>query len=128
MKFKKKNEYEFAAEKLKEDMAAFLSIMPQSVKIDNVSYKVKEKDVVLSNLRSVMGSIDYGLSEIEIAKEISLENKKIVIAHEVVHGITVERDIKNLIPAEHYEKVVEEMAKGFVQVVRDNPDLIKFIK
>lgn len=103
--------------------------MPSNVIIDTANYKIIIKDKTYINGRECYGHIDYAKSEIEISTcEISESNQKITVAHEVVHGLTVERGIKELIPEQHYEKIVNELAKGFIQLVRDNPKFINYIQ
>lgn len=120
MKFKKADEY---TEVKKE------SPIINHVKIDNVNYSVIERySPIISDGREVAGLISYKESLIEIANGQSPDNKVLCLMHEIVHGITVERDVKYSIPADVYEKVISEIANGFIQVIRDNPQLIEFIK
>lgn len=133
MKFQKPEFYEKKVdqEQMKEALSGFLSIMPGSVKVDNVDYKIISKEKVFLNGRLVFGAIDYVTSEIEIANgDVSLPNQKVTLMHEIVHAIAQERDIKDLLPQDNdqMEKLVNEIAKGMLQVIRDNPELIKFIK
>ena len=128
MKFKKLKPEELKPGKIKEDVLAKPVFMPEQIKIDTVKYTAKEYEYILSGNRSVMGQINYEKSEIQISEKISAENKKLVLMHEITHGITVERDVKDIIPEEHYEKVVDEIAKGFLQLIRDNPALINYIQ
>ncbi len=133
MKFQKPEFYEKTVnqEQMKEALSGFLSIMPGSVKVDNVDYKIISKEKVFLNGRLVFGAIDYVTSEIEIANaDVSLPNQKVTLMHEIVHAIAQERDIKDLLPQDNdqMEKLVNEIAKGMLQVIRDNPELIKFIK
>ena len=44
-----------------------------------------------------------------------------------MHGITYERGINTLIKDESVETFTEEMAKGIIQLIRDNPDLVNYV-
>ncbi len=102
--------------------------LPSSVKIDNIEYEVK----IIKNLKDegneLMGCVTYHESVIKIDASQSQDQAINTLAHECMHAISFERGIDSLLKESILERVIDEMAKGFVQLIRDNPELIKCIK
>ena len=82
-------------------------------------------DKIIVDGRDCLGSIDYNRNLIRISDWVGESAAKVTLMHEVVHGILFERgtDFK-----EHNEEyVVDEIARGFMEVTRANPDLVQCI-
>ena len=102
--------------------------IPDIITIDGCEYTVQHKEQVLHDGRTIYGRISSKEGVIEVSKDICDYQQKITLMHEVIHGICNHRNIEKHIPAERYEDVTDELAKGLVQVLNDNPELIDFIK
>lgn len=101
--------------------------MIEKVRIDTAEYAVKVVDEpILLDGRDCAGIIDYVKTEIKLKEDIA-EKRLDVLMHEIVHGIFIERNINDKIPADDLELVVDEFAKGMLNVMRDNPDLLRLI-
>lgn len=104
--------------------------LPEFIKIDNINYTVK----VVKDLKSddkklkLLGCVSYIDSIINIDDKSSVDTAINTLAHEIVHAIFYERGIEDLISKDVLlEKIVDEVSKGLVQIIRDNPELIKLI-
>lgn len=97
--------------------------IPDRVRIGSVDYKVilKNEELVMND-RLCYGFIDFENTEISINKSRqNLSRQEQTFLHEIVHGIIKERslDIEN----SDEETIVNEIALGLHQVIRDNPDI-----
>lgn len=97
--------------------------IPKKIRIGSVDYKVKftNKTIVL-NAREAYATIDFDHHLIKINSNLAdLQHQEGSFLHELFHGIIRERnlDIKD------EEHVVEELARGLHQVLRDNPEIFK---
>jgi hypothetical protein len=98
--------------------------IPNKVKIDGMEYEVIKTDETLTNDNMVCrGIIEYEYRKIKLNTLCQDEQgMKRTLLHEIIHGIVRERhfDFK----AEE-EMVVDELAKGFYNLVNDNPEMFK---
>jgi len=104
--------------------------LPLSVKIDNITYTIKlVPDLVADDdpKESLLGCVRYSDAVIKIAKQ-SKDSAINTLAHEIHHAIAFERNIDDLIKEKDLETVIDSFAKAFVQIIRDNPELIDFIQ
>ena len=97
--------------------------IPQKVRIGSVDYDVQltEENLVCKNQESY-GWIDYNYHLIKINE--ALQDKQGLeqtFLHEMLHGIIRERNLN----VENEELIVEEIALGLHQVIRDNPKIFK---
>lgn len=100
-------------------------LMIESVKIDSTVYTIKTTDEpIIVEHRECMGCIDYQQSSIDLIKGMGLQQTKKTLLHEIVHGIMYER---GLIDDRDLERVTDEMAKGFLNLLQDNPKLVKYL-
>jgi len=103
--------------------------MPDKILVDAVTYQViKTYDRLIVEGQECNATVDYNTATIRIsqnADKIGEGNRAKVLMHEVVHAILNERGLNE--KAEN-ETLVEELAKGFVNLIRQNPKLIDFIK
>lgn len=93
------------------------------VKIRNMHYDVNTVDYTVLNGQLCYGLIDYNKLEIQIAKDIPLEKQRETLWHEILHGITNEYNID--LSNDDEEDIIDEISKGIVQVLHDNPELIR---
>ncbi len=59
---------------------------------------------------------------IQINTDAAQDRQKITLIHEIMHGILNNADI-----SDHAEHQISLLAFGIVAVLRDNPDLVKFL-
>lgn len=101
--------------------------MPNEIKIDGCIYEVNHKDQVIHEGQTIYGRISGKEGVIEVSKDICDYQQKITLMHEIIHGIFNHRNVDKHIPEQQYEDVTDELAKGLVQVLNDNPELIDYI-
>ena len=82
---------------------------------------------ILVENKACCGAITYNQNEIEVLTALGKRAEVVTLVHEIVHGITQERGINTLIKDESVETFTEEMAKGIIQLIRDNPDLVNYV-
>jgi len=102
--------------------------MIPKVRIDAVTYDVEiKKGPIIVDRHDCKGMIDYNENRIELLDTVGASQQKVTLAHEIVHGIVYERGLVNMIKSDDFETLTDEIAKAFINLVRDNPDLIEYI-
>ena len=99
--------------------------IPSKVRVGSVDYDVELTDETLVlNTQQSLGIIDYDNNKIRIANNIqSNQRQEQTFLHELVHAITREFKIDF---TEDEETIVDKLAYGLHQVIRDNlPNTIK---
>lgn len=99
--------------------------IPSKVRVGSVDYDVELTDETLVlNTQQSLGIIDYENNKIRIANNIqSNQRQEQTFLHELVHAITREFKIDF---TEDEEVIVDKLAYGLHQVIRDNlPNTIK---
>ena len=103
--------------------------MPEKILIDAVMYRViQTQELLIVEGRECGAEVDYNAATIKISnaeKKVGNGSKAKVLMHEIIHAILHER---RLFEESENEELVEEFAKGFVNLIRQNPNLIEFIK
>jgi hypothetical protein len=99
--------------------------IPNKVRIGSMDYKVELTEKTLGlNGKVCYGTIDYDKHLIQINSEIQdKQGNEQTFLHELAHGIVRERNLDIEISDE--ETIVDEIAMGLHQVIRDNPDIFK---
>lgn len=97
--------------------------IPETITISGVEYQVivSDKPIFLNNLRAY-GEIDYDKKEINIDETLQDKQGQLqTFLHEILHGIVYDRelDFKN----DEEETIVDQLAKGLYQVLKDNPGI-----
>lgn len=95
--------------------------MIKHVQIGPLRYKVVEVDELASmgGAGALYGDINYGKCRIRIASDSSAQIKQVTLIHEILHGI-----LNNAAyPEAHDEQVIDALAHGLIQLLRDNPKL-----
>jgi len=103
--------------------------MPDKILIDAVIYQVISTDKpIILNGQECDAQITHSAAEILVSgclDKLGEGRKAKALMHEVVHAILHER---GLYKASGDEELVDELAKGFVNLIRQNPRLVDFIK
>lgn len=99
--------------------------IPKSVRIDSVDYEViLDNTTLIIDRAECKGTINLDYKTIRINNEVQSEQgQEKTLLHEIIHGIIYERDL-DLRTADE-EAIVDTIAKGLHQVIRDNPDIFK---
>ena len=98
-----------------------------SVRIGSSDYSVIiSSETLVVDRQECKGMIDYEFHEIKINNEIQdKQGQEQTFLHELVHGIIKERslDLQN----SDEETIVDEIALGLHQVIRDNSEIFKVL-
>lgn len=99
--------------------------VPEKVRIGSVDYDIVLTDEnLVCNGHESYGWIDYNYHLIKINKNIQdNQGQEKTFLHELIHGIVRERslDVEN----SDEEVIVDEIAAGLHQIIRDNPEIFK---
>lgn len=97
--------------------------IPQKIRIGSVDYEVQlTKDNLVCQCKECYGFIDYDHHTIKINERLQDEQgQEQTFLHEMLHGIIRERNLT----VENEELVVEEIALGLHQIIRDNQEIFK---
>ena len=91
----------------------------QSVRVGAIDYKLlQEKGLVKHS--HVYGEIRYVKSKIALDAKLGEQHARCTLFHEIIHGILEQGGYTR-----HDERMVNIIATGVVQVLRDNPKLLK---
>lgn len=100
--------------------------IPKNVLVDAIKYTIEETDDVLVEGNQVcVGLITYADAKIQLDKRIGEGCKPQVLMHELIHAITAAR---MPIDFEQDETYVDALASGVVNLIRQNPELIDYIR
>lgn len=91
------------------------------VRIGSMDYEIKQTDnsVVVDN-KACYGAIRYSEHVIELDQKAGDKQRmELTLLHEMFHGILRDRCIQ----VEDEEALVEGLARGMHQVLRDNPEM-----
>ncbi len=102
--------------------------MPESVMVDAVRYAImRVKEPLLLEGRECNAMVEYNTAQIKIleGRNIGDGNKAKLLMHEIVHALLFERGMSE---AAANEDLVSELAAGFVNLVRANPQLMDFLQ
>lgn len=97
--------------------------IPEKVRIGSCVYDVEftENDLVAGG-KEVYANIDYNFNKININTRIAgKQQNELSFLHEIFHGIVRERNIE----LDDEELIVEELARGMHQIIKDNPEIFK---
>lgn len=81
------------------------------------------KEPILVDGKQCLGVINYDDGTIAISKN-EENTKPVTLMHEAVHGILYSRGFND---ESMDEKLVDGVSRGVIQLIRDNPQLIKYI-
>lgn len=99
--------------------------IPEKIRIGSSDYSVVLTDEnLVCNGQESYGWIDYNYHLIKINKNIQdKQGQEKTLLHELIHGIVRERSLD--VANSNEEIIVEEIAMGLHQVIRDNPNMFK---
>lgn len=101
-------------------------MLPKSIKIGAVNYAVSEERDLHTfdnewKKEFLNGQIVYSDATLKVKSDLSHDVKVCALWHELIHGI-----LNNAGQIEHTEEHVIALGYGLVQVIRDNPELVKY--
>lgn len=93
--------------------------IPDKLRIGSIDYDVElTKENLVVRSQESYGYIDYNYHVIKINESLQdKQGQEQTFLHELIHGIIRERSLN----IENEEVIVEEIAIGLHQVIRDNP-------
>lgn len=96
-------------------------IIPEVVRIGSCDYEVEfTKNDIIVDREQCKAAIDYDNHLISIDSKIGdRQSHEQSFLHEIFHGVLRDRAIK----VDEEEFVVDELAKGLHQIIRDNPEM-----
>ena len=98
--------------------------MPESVMIDAVRYAIlRVKEPLILEGHACNAVVEYNTAQIKMLEDgnIGEGNAAKLLMHEIVHALLFERGMTEA-------AADEELAAGFVNLVRANPSLIAFLQ
>ena len=96
--------------------------MLDRIKIGAIDYPILDRDDLHDNHKPLYGWIKFNTMEIILSTELGPQARYVVLWHEVVHGILNHAGIDD-----SDEKLINALAYGVVQVLRDNPALLTLL-
>ena len=107
-------------------MAENIAKIPQNVLVDAIKYTIEEtNDVLVEGNQVCIGLITYADGKIQLDKSIGEGCKPQVLMHELIHAITAAR---MPVDFEQDETYVDALASGVVNLIRQNPELVNYIR
>lgn len=99
--------------------------IPDKVRIGSMDYTIKRVDeAIIIDHKECFADIDYNKKIIRIGNNIQdSQGEEATFLHEVIHGIVFERNFS--FEKNDDETITEELARGFHQIIRDNPGIFK---
>ena len=98
-------------------------IIPEVIRIGSCDYLVEfTDDAILVDHQECYADIDYNLHKIHISNKLGdIQTQEQSFLHEIVHGIISDRAIN--LKEDDEELIVDELAKGMHQIIRDNQEM-----
>jgi len=100
--------------------------MVDNVMIDAVRYDVEVVDgPLVGNGQDCAGVTDFNEAKIQLRTEAAASGGVArLLMHEVIHALMYERGLKD---DTYNEQVVDAVAAGVVNLIRQNPDLVRLV-
>lgn len=102
--------------------------MVDSVLIDAVAYEITRTDEpIIVDGQQCWASVDYAKAQIKMRNRdiVGAGREPRLLMHEVVHALLHARGFYN---EDDNEELVEALAGGVVNLIRDNPKLVEFLE
>jgi hypothetical protein len=96
---------------------------PDMVKVGGIRYKVSYIPNLKDDGRPLDGQIDHSLAEISIKANMDEQIMAQTVLHEILHAIESQTGRRH----ELKEPMIDAIAFGIYQVIRDNPQLVRMI-
>ena len=93
-----------------------------AVKIGAIYYSIEYVTDLRRNDEKLDGRLQHGQTKITIDADMNHQATTQILLHEVVHAIAAQIGVPNM-----KEDVVDALAFGVYQVIRENPQLVKMI-
>lgn len=92
-----------------------------SVKIGPIRYELEFVERLLSETdNKLQGHIQYQPCTLSVEQNSNAQIQAVTILHEILHGL-----LNNVGFYEQDEKLIDTLAHGLLDVIQDNPDLMK---
>jgi hypothetical protein len=96
------------------------------IKVGSKNYKVKFKDVIWIGDDIVNGKCDFAITELQVLKEVSRDQARSLLIHELTHAMIRECGANAFFEnPESEELFVRSYSNMLTQTLRDNPDLLE---
>lgn len=100
----------------------------KTIRIGGVDFEVRSNPE-LSIAADACGRICVNVSRVEIEPSMSQQHQAQTILHEIVHGIIRTSRLGDVLQnSDDEDRFVDGLAYGLLQVIRDNPELIREIQ
>ena len=97
-----------------------------AVKVGLYEYSIKEaSNFTDSTIPDSIGECDFIIKQITIHSYLPLPQLQQTMMHEIVHAVTHTFNIP--LPSDDMERVVDSMATGILTVLKDNPEMVKWL-
>ena len=93
------------------------------IKIGAVCYSLEYIENLQDDGRPLDGQIDHGLAKISIKSNMDDQIRVQTLLHEIIHAIETQTGRRR----ELKEPMIDALAFGIYQVMRDNPHLVRMI-
>lgn len=103
---------------------------PKKIDLGAVIYQVEVIPQLVDayDKKRLMGEIKHSLSRIQLDANAEVQAMATTLMHEIVHYFIMEYGQITAIAPDRMEEIVTAFATGLIQLIRRNPDLIKFIQ
>nr|DAO05464.1 MAG TPA: Protein of unknown function (DUF3920) [Caudoviricetes sp.] len=99
-----------------------------AVKVGLYEYNIKEaSNFTDSTIPDSIGECDFVIKQITIHSYLPLQQLQQTMMHEIVHAVAHTFNIPLPVPEDEMERVVDSMATGILMVLKDNPEMVKWL-
>lgn len=98
--------------------------LPRSLKIGGFVYAVEVMDPLVAEERGIRGLCNHSAQVISVDTRHHHHAQADTLLHEALHGIYWDGDLH---ASDSEEKVVSVLGHRLLQLLRDNPDLVRFV-
>jgi Zn-dependent peptidase ImmA (M78 family) len=99
-------------------------MLPTKVVVAGIPYTIEKQDRITIDGRNVDGHVTYNTALIQIVDGMPIEVERVVVIHELAHAMFLHTGHNDY---REDEDLVETVANVFVQVLRDNPQLVTYL-
>ncbi len=100
--------------------------MLKNILIDAVNYRVEITDErIIVDGQECGADVDYNLALIRLSDKVGEGIKAKFLMHEIFHALLNER---GMFEDSRNEELVDELAAGTINLIRENPKLIDFLR
>lgn len=99
-------------------------MIPTKVMVFGIPYTIAKPDRITVDGVNADGCVTYNVQEIEVVDGMPVEVERTVLLHEIMHAAFKGQGQHEY---QHDEALLEAIAHGVVQIMRDNPELVKYL-